>query len=173
MGALVVDADAVAKKQWDDPDVRCRAAVRWGADFFIGDKKDIYTKIAARIFGNEAEYKFATELIHEATFKEIKRIIAQSSGWVALEIPLLFESGHYQWLDYIVYASATYEKRVERNRSRGWDEKEMTRRENWFMPREEKISRSDFVLENDGTIEEWEGKGRLLGQFFLEQIKNR
>lgn len=171
MGAIVVDADEVAKEQWDAPGVRRLAAERWGADFFTGDKKDVYPKIAARIFSDETEYKFATKLIHEATFKEIKRIVARSAGWVVLEVPLLFESGRYQWLDYIVYASAAFEKRVERRRSQGWDEKEMKRRESWFMPREEKLSLSDFVLENNGTVEEWEEKGRQLGQFFLEQMR--
>lgn len=177
MGATIVDADAVAKRQWDAPEVRRAAEERWGAGFFDCDKincdkKEMYANIAAKIFNDAEEYKFATEIIHKAMQKEILRIVAESCGWLVLEIPLLFESGHYQWLDYVVYATAPREKRIERNAARGWDEEEIARREIWFMPREEKLSRSDFVLENNGTAEEWESKGRKLGRFFLEKMSS-
>lgn len=170
MGALIVDADEVAKRQWDVPEVRCMAEERWGAGFFVHDKREMYSKIAAKIFSDAEEYKFAAKIIHEAVYEEILRVVAANDGWLVLEIPLLFESGHYDWLDYVVYVASARGKRVERNACRGWDEREMARREAWFMSRDEKISRSDFVLENDGTIEEWETKGRALGRLFLNRM---
>lgn len=170
MGALTVDADELAKRQWDAPEVRRAAEERWGAGFFAGDKREIYSKIAAKIFNDAEEYKFASKIIHKAVYEEILRVAGTNEGWLVLEIPLLFESGHYDWLDYIVYAAAPREKRIERNACRGWDENEMARREAWFMSRDEKISRSDFVLENDGTLEEWETKGRELGRLFLDRM---
>lgn len=165
-----MDADELAKRQWDAPEVRRAAEARWGEGFFVGDKREMYSKIAAKIFNDAEEYKFASKIIHKAVYEEIRRVAASHDGWLVLEIPLLFESGHYDWLDYIVYAAAPREKRVERNACRGWDEKEMARREAWFMPRDEKISRSDFVLENSGTMEEWEAKGRELGRLFLDRM---
>ena len=172
MGAKVIDADEIAKRQWSDLKVRRKVESRWGSAFFKGDLKNVYAKIAAKIFSDAAEYKFATKIIHEATFKEIQNILAESCRWVVLEIPLFFESGHYDWLDYVVYAAAPREKRIEWNSVRGWDESEMSRRENWFMPRDEKISRSSFVLENNGTMEEWKEKGRALGRFFLKKLED-
>lgn len=171
MGAWVIDADEVAKRQWNDSDIRAEASSRWGAGFFDGEPKEVYAKIAARIFSDETEYKFATKLIHGETFKEIKNMMASSHGWVVIEIPLLFESGHYDWLDYIVYAAAPREKRIAMNHARGWDEEEIARRERWFMPRDEKMRLADAVLENNGTVGEWEEKGKKLGGFFLEKMK--
>lgn len=168
MGALTVDADEVAKRQWDEPEVRRAAEERWGAGFFAGDKREMYARIAAKIFNDAEEYKFAAKIIHKAVYKELLRVVAANDGWLVLEIPLLFESGHYEWLDCVVYAAAPREKRVARNARRGWDENEMARREAWFMSRDEKMSRSDFVLENNGTVEEWEAKGRELGRLFLD-----
>lgn len=171
MGALVLDADKIAKEQWQSPEVRREASSRWGTDFFSGGQKDIYAKIAGKIFSDEDEYEFATKLIHAATRSEIKHTLASARGWVVLEIPLLFESGGYDWLDWVVYAAAPLARRVARNASRGWDEAEVARRERWFMPREEKMRRASFVLENDGTFAEWEKKGRELGEFFLKQLE--
>lgn len=172
MGALIIDADDVAKNQWEDPYVRRLASLRWGEDFFTGEKRYVYMKISAIIFSNEKEYKFATQLIHEATFKDIERILDETdAGWVVLEIPLLYESGHYEWLDYVVYASAPLEKRIQRNRARGWDAKELERRERWLLPREIKIAHADFIIENNGTLDEWEEKARGLGDIFLKIAK--
>lgn len=173
MGAQVIDSDEVAKDQWDDPYVRRMAELRWGADFFMGDKQYIYAKIAAEIFGNEETYAFATKLIHEATFKVIQRLLAENKKeWAVVETPLLYESGHYDWLDFVVYATAPLEKRIQRNAARGWDERELARRERWLLPREIKIARADFVIENNGTLSEWEEKGMGLGRIFLEMVKN-
>lgn len=171
MGAQVVDADELAKRQWDDPAVRLEAERRWGKDFLSGGKKDVHARIAAKIFNDEAEYLFATKVIHEATRKKIAAILEAGSGWIVLEIPLLFESGLYDSLDYIVYATAARGKRLLQNSSRGWDDGELARRERWFMPREEKIRRADFVLENDGTVDQWREKGRELGRFFLKSCR--
>lgn len=173
MGALTVDADEAAKRQWDAPEVRRAAERRWGDGFFSCDKREMYSKIAAKIFNDAEEYKFAAKIIHKAVYEELLSVAAANDGWLVLEIPLLFESGHYDWLDYIVYAAAARKKRIERNAGRGWDENEMARREAWFMSRDEKISRSDFVLENDGTMEEWEAKGRELGRLFLNKMASR
>lgn len=173
MGALIVNADEIAKRQWDVPEVRRAAEKRWGTGFFVSDKKEMHSKIAAKIFNDALEYKFATKIIHAAVQKEIRRMAAENEGWMVLEIPLLFESGHYQWLDYTVYVTAPLEKRIRRNAARGWDESEIARRESWFMPREAKLTRADFVLENDGTLDEWKKKGRELGQFFLTKMSSQ
>lgn len=170
MGALIANADEIAKKQWDVPEVRRAAEERWGVGFLDCDKKEMHSKIAAKIFADAEEYKFATKIIHAAVQRELKLMVTENKGWLVLEIPLLFEGGNYQWLDYVVYAAAPREKRIERNAARGWDESEIARRESWFLPREEKLARADFVLENNGTLEEWKQKGRELGQFFLSKM---
>jgi dephospho-CoA kinase len=46
---------------------------------------------------------------------------------------------------------APREKRLERvHRQRGWDEQEFARREESQMPLDEKRSRADYVIANDG-----------------------
>ena len=172
MGAAVIDADRVARDMWQLPDVQKRASERWGSDFFEDDQKSVFAKIAEKIFSDEREYEFVSDLLHPATIAAIEEIVKNADGWVVVEIPLLFECGRPKWLDFVVFASASAKKRVERNASRGWDAAEIKRRESRLMPRDEKIKRSDWVLENSGTKEEWEAKARELGNIFLEKERS-
>ena len=172
MGATIIDADRVARDMWIFPDVQKKAAERWGSDFFEGDQKSVFAKIAAKIFSEEEEYEFVSDLLHPATIAAIEEIVRNADGWVVVEIPLLFECGRPKWMDFVVFASASPEKRVERNASRGWDAAEIKRRESRLMPRDIKIRKSDWVMENSGSKEEWETKARELGKIFLEKERS-
>ena len=172
MGATIIDADRVARDMWIFPDVQKKAAERWGSDFFEGDQKSVFAKIAAKIFSEEEEYEFVSDLLHPATIAAIEDIVRNAEGWVVVEIPLLFECGRPEWMDFVVFVSASAEKRVERNALRGWDAVEIKRRESRLMPRDEKIRKSDWVMENSGSKEEWEAKARELGKIFLDKERS-
>ena len=172
MGATVIDADRVARDMWKDPDVQRKAAERWGSDLFDGDQKSVNAKIAAKIFSEEEEYEFVSDLLHPATISAIEKFVQGAEGWIVVEIPLLFECGRPEWMDLVVFVSASPEKRAERNASRGWDAGEIKRRERRLMPRDEKMAMSDWVLENIGSKEEWEIKARELGNIFLERERS-
>ena len=103
------------------PEVRAEAEKRWGAGFFDEpDHKTLWAKIAAKIFDDAEEYKFASALIHRRTGEELKKLAREAEGWTIVEIPLLYEGGHDSWLDYVVYAAAPFDKRVARNAKRNW-----------------------------------------------------
>lgn len=169
MGADVFDADAIAKKMWFLPEVRQKAEARWGAGFLDGSSKEALGRIAEKIFTDDEEYEFAAALIHGPVMAEMKRMIdCSGSAWVVAEVPLLYEYGVPRWIDGVVYASAPFEKRVERNKNRGWDSGEILRRERRLLPRAKKMRLADWVLENSGTEDEWRAKARALGQFFIK-----
>ncbi len=169
MGATVFNADTIAREMWKLPEIQKKAEERWGAGFFDGEWKTVLAKIASKIFSDDDEYIFASELLHCPTMEELKRLVNKSSGWVVIEIPLLYECGLPDWIDGVVYAAASLEKRMERNKVRGWDETEIRRRDRKLLPRAEKLCRADWVIENTGTLEEWEKKARELGRIFIER----
>jgi len=173
MGAEIIDADTIARDMWKLPEVQKKAEKKWGKGFFNAEWKEVCAKIAAKIFSNEDDYDFASQLLHAATAKEIKKRLRSETGLVITEVPLLFENGGYKWCDGVVYAAATLKKRAERNKSRGWNRKEVKRREAKLMPRKEKIARADWVLKNNGTIEEWESKARELGNVFIGLLRQK
>ncbi len=172
MGAKILDADSVARDMWRCGDVQRQAEARWGAGFFKGEWKNVLSKIADKIFSSEEEYKFASSLLHSATMNELKTLAESSaSDLTIVEIPLLYECGVPGWIDGVIYAAAPLEKRVERNASRNWNKSEILRREAKLMPREEKIRRADWFLENTGTADEWEAKARELCGILLIKSK--
>lgn len=161
-GAHVIDADSVARALWDDPEIRREAEGRWGKDFFDAPRKEMYARIAAKIFGDDAEYDFASKLLHKKTMENILSQARSAGGVVVAEIPLLYEGGYEKLVDFVVYAACGFEKRVERNAKRSWSADEIERREAHLLPREEKIARADCLLVNDGSEEEWREKARSL-----------
>lgn len=166
MGACVVCADEIAKAQWSRPEIMRAIVARWG-DGVLRDGRPDFAAIASHAFANEEEHRFTNELIHPPTRAEITRLVRSARGWTVAEIPLLFEAGVHDWVDCIIYATAPLAARAVRNAARGWDEAEITRREKHLLDSGEKIKKSDIVMTNDGTLEEWLAHARELGDVML------
>lgn len=169
-GATVISADAIAKKQWDRPEVIGAAIRRWGDCIVSGGLPD-YAKIAGFAFSDRDEFEFTNSLIHPFTIDAVDRELSALSGWVVVEIPLLFESGVRHKFDYVVYATADRALRIKRNAVRGWDDAEITRRENFLMNPDEKMKMSDLVLCNDGDIDRWVKTAHECGIRFLRMAE--
>ncbi|GHV55869.1 dephospho-CoA kinase [Synergistales bacterium] len=170
VGANVISADDIAKSQWAKPDILARAAARWGSRVLRDGRADfaVVAGIAFSDGADDSELRFMNSLIHPGTRADIKRAVSSMRGLVVIEIPLLFESGGYEWIDYIIYASASANLRASRNAVRGWDANELSRRERFMMSSDEKISLSDIVLTNDGDMALWEEGARVLGGKLME-----
>ena len=82
---------------------------------------------------------------------------------VVAEIPLLFEAGLQKDFDLVVLVSAEREERLRRLvQIRNWTEEESARIMEAQMPDEEKMSRADFVLDNDGSLQDLEVRAMAL-----------
>jgi dephospho-CoA kinase len=76
----------------------------------------------------------------------------QNAPYVLKEAALLFESGSWKNLDAIVCVTAPEELRIQRVMQRnGFTCEQVKARIQNQMPEEEKVSRSQFVIENDGN----------------------
>jgi len=76
----------------------------------------------------------------------------QNAPYVLKEAALLFESGSWKNLDAIVCVTAPEELRIQRVMQRnGFTREQVRARIQNQMPEEEKVSRSQFVIENDGN----------------------
>lgn len=168
LGANVIDADEIAKEQWRRQDVLKSAAARWGAGIVKEDGSADFAAIAGIAFADEAEYAYMNHLIHPGTRAEMGRRVANLRGWIVAEIPLLFEAGRHEWIDYVVYVTAPHERRVRRNTIRGWDEGEIGRRERFLKDSADKQTMSDLVLSNEGDMGSWTQTAERCGCLFLE-----
>lgn len=163
MGAHVISADDIAKAQWSEPDVRSAATRRWGSSIYDADGRPIFAQIARRAFIDDEEREFMNSLIHPRTRSAIESAVARADGWPVVEIPLYFETGGRDWAVCVVYAAAPFALRAERSARRGLDASEIARRERGMLPSEDKMRRSDIVMVNDASLEEWEARAKEVG----------
>jgi dephospho-CoA kinase len=154
LGGVLIDADRVVADLWRTPEVVEAAAGRWGGDILDGAGRVVHRAVADRIFAESgrAEYDWLSLFLRPRIREELDRRVGRlgAGEWGVVEIPLLFEAGVAPWVTVRVFVTAPRAIRLARCRARGWDEAEMTRRESFFMPSEERMALSDHVVRNGG-----------------------
>ncbi|MCB1141882.1 MAG: dephospho-CoA kinase [Leptospiraceae bacterium] len=110
--------------------------------------------ISSVVFQNKEKLQALTEIIHPRVRQKALDIIQMSPGeaFIAWEVPLLFESGTYKfctgtlcvWID----TELAKERVIQRD---GITEEEFRNRIKNQMDIKEKMKRSEFLIENNGT----------------------
>lgn len=151
-GAHVIDADGITHEIWKRPEVLHKAIVKWGEDILLPDGRIDAPGIASRVFTDEDDYKWLCSLLHPLVRSEMEKRVSDLEGLVVAEIPLLFENGVPSWIDLTCYVRTSMERRLSRNRTRGWDQEEIRRREKFLLPREEKMGKADLIIDNESDL---------------------
>ncbi len=161
-GARIVDADVLARDAVTKGSPALDAIVaRWGKG--VLDREGNLDRSALRhiVFENQSDLDALNEIVHP----EVKRLrdrdiaSARASGEqvVVCVIPLLFERHLADDFDSIVLVDAPRSVRLDRIvRDRGIDETEAMNMIASQMPADLKRARADYVIENNGTLEELE-----------------
>lgn len=157
-GAMVIDSDKEAKDALDRPEVRGELIRWWGDRVLDATGRIDRKKVGEIVFSDPAQRERLERLVHplvRATRNEmIARTDARTTPAVIVDAPLLFEAGLDKECDAVVFVDAPREQRLRRvQETRGWDEAELERREKAQLPLEEKRSRADVVVANDGSLE--------------------
>jgi dephospho-CoA kinase len=108
-------------------------------------------EVAQRVFDNPAERKRLEALVHPLVFAARDRLMKEAVSAVAFvwDTPLLFETGLDRSCDSIVFVDAPEELRQDRlRRLRGWEARELLRREKAQLPLDKKRSLAHYVVEN-------------------------
>ena len=154
-GAALLDADGIVRGLWDGGELPEKARARWGESVFGADGKIDKKAVAARVFADDEEYRWLCRVTHPVVLARMGAALPED-GVVVAEIPMLFEAGRPDWVDKVLFMAAAPRLRAERNRFRGLDEAELARRERFFMDRERRMALSDWVICNDGSMENLE-----------------
>ena len=128
----------------------------FGADFLNAKGQLDRAKMAAHIFGNDAEREKLETIIHP---RVRERWLAQMETWRAddvplgvVVIPLLFEVGAEAEFDFIICVACTGNTQRERLRARGWDDAQIAARIAAQMDVAQKIERADQVMWTEGDV---------------------
>jgi len=168
LGAAVVDADALARRATDDPEVLAAVARELGQDLVVegpdGRRLDRQAT-AARVFGDPDALAKLNAIVHPWVRRRAAEEMAalERSGApppvIVHDVPLLFEAGLQGDYDAVVVVDAPAELRARRLAERsGLSADEVARRESAQLPAHEKVARADHVVVNAGDLSELEAQ---------------
>ena len=120
-------------------------------------------KLGAIVFNDKAARERLNAIMHppivERSRSEANRLVTQDANCVVLiDAPLLIEANSQDTVDVIVVVRASTQIQLQRLLDRSLSPAEAQARIDSQMPLSEKVKYADFVVENDGTLEELQRK---------------
>jgi len=158
LGALVIDADAVAHEVYRPGTDGWREVVEAFGSEIAGPSGEIDRgKLAGIVFGDAAQLERLNRIVHPRTRDLVAERLgrAEESGEAAVvvEAPLLFEAGWEEMFDEVWVVSAPEETAVARVvEARGTDAESVRSRMRAQMSNEDRLSRSDAAIDNSGSL---------------------
>ena len=172
-GAEVADADEVAHELLA-PGGECVAAVAaaFGPQVRTADGGIDRQKLAGPVFADPRARARLEALVHPAVIRRLEAWAAEirAGGRLGVAvIPLLFEVGLERNWDAVVSVVAGESTVLARLAQRGLSEAEARARIASQWPVAEKAARSDYVIENNGSLAELEEKCQALWKNLVEK----
>ncbi len=157
-GAVLIDADAIVREvQSPGSPVLARMAQALDADILLPDGALDRAKVAGIVFSDPDKLAALNAVVHPAVIDEMTRrrtLHNDSDATLLLDIPLLVESG-YENLGGIIVVDVDPEIAVARLVAhRGFSEDDARLRISRQASRAERLARADFVVENEGDLDE-------------------
>lgn len=156
-GYVVLDADAYSKKTTAKNGPAIPAIIEaFGADIVDEAGELDRKKLGSIIFNDADKRRELNEIVHplirEMMNADEEKYIQK--GHVFLDIPLLFENGLNERCDLVVTVFVDRDTQIKRLTARNdLTVEEAEARINSQMPLTEKVQKSDFRLDNNGTVE--------------------
>lgn len=158
-GATVIDADELVRiVQAPGSPVLEAIAARFGRDLILDSGELDRAALRRRVMGDREALDALNAIVHPAVGRERGREIeaarARGDAVVVSDIPLLFEALDPAEFDLIVLVDAPDETRMARLiETRGMSREDARRAILSQAPAGPKRNRSDFVIDNDGTLD--------------------
>lgn len=151
-----VDADALARRVVEEPDVREAILARFGSGVFSADGLLDRAALARAIFADARARADLEGITHPAIRARILAALAaarEAGVDVVLDAPLLLEGGLIEHCQASVFIASGAGTREARARARGWEDGELARREAAQASLAEKRARARWVIDNDGPLD--------------------
>lgn len=155
-GALVIDADALARQATEDPQVLAAIGAQLGAHLIVDGRLD-RRAAAAAVFDDPAARAVLNGIVHPWVARRRLQLQEQAAAsqapppLIVNDVPLLFEVGLDRAVDVTLLVTAPLQVRLARVAARsGLAEAEVRARDASQMPQDEKARRADYVIDNGG-----------------------
>jgi len=172
LGALTYDADKIVEALFQDEEVLQKIRNLFGDGIFQANGRLDKQKVASIIFSDNASRRSLEDILHPLVFEKINRLLEYSDTEdkiVVVETPLLFERGYKNRFQCIITVKTELERALHRLEEKGVKREEALERMRSQLPIEEKIRKSDFTVNNDGTTTETEQQVRNIYEKLLQE----
>lgn len=159
-GATIIDADILAREAVQvGSDGLTKIVERWGEGILRADGSLDRGALRRIVFENPEALSHLNSIVHPAVEalreRELEEARQAGAQIVVYAVPLLFEVRLEESFDRVILIDAPQAAQLERLTTiRNLSEPEARNMIAAQMPSHKKVARSDYVLENDGTLNE-------------------
>ena len=183
-GAYIIDADQIARELVQPHKPAWNELVRaFGKKILQEDGSIHRRKLADKVFTDPEQRKVLNQILHPRIKEEMDRRTKEigqkdPEAIVVIDAPLLVELGVYRKVDQLIVITSTQMQQMERLKERdGRSPEEALRLFSSQMPVEEKVKLADFVIRNEGSLEETKKRAKEvfkeLKKVMLQKNKGR
>ena len=160
-GAYIIDADQIARELVQPHKPAWNELIRaFGQEILREDGSIHRKKLAEKVFANPEQRKLLNQILHPRIREEMGRRAKEigqkdPEAIVMIDAPLIVELGDHREMDKLIVVTSTQTQQIERLKDRdGTSPEEALRIVSSQMPLEEKLKFADFVIRNEGSLEE-------------------
>jgi dephospho-CoA kinase len=156
LGAYTCSSDAIVATLLTEKDVLEKIRRVIGHDVFFKNGSLNKKKVAGLIFRDETLRRSLEDILHPLVFERVKDFLksVDKSSVVIIEVPLLFERGYRKKFDKAITVFTDEETALKRLEKAGIKRTDALLRLQSQLPIREKMKRSDFIINNSGSIRE-------------------
>lgn len=166
LGAKIIDADELAREIVEPGQEAWREIIAaFGREIIRQDQSIDREKLRKKVFEDEQARKRLESITHPRirtlAQQKIQQLAREGAEIIVYVVPLLFENRLHLWLRPVILVACDSAIQKERLQKRDkLNEGEIRRHLEAQMGLEEKKKLADFIVENDGSLEELEKKVR-------------
>ena len=171
-GAVVIRSDELARQVIEPQTPGFQQVIdRFGKDFVNSEGYIDRAKLAQIVFQDDAALKDLENIIHPLVRSKTNQIIDQhtSETIIVNEIPLLLEKKMESLFDFLVIVISSEKNRLERLAQRGLTAEQATARMAKQVSDEERKAAADFLIVNDGNLDQLEADVEKIWQTLQER----
>ena len=160
LGSAVIDSDRLVHQQLRDPTVIATLRGWWGESVCPPGAGVDRQAVAEIVFDDPEQLARLEGLLYPRLARRREKLLASYDAdpnvrAIVLDAPKLYEAGLDELCDAVIFVDADRATRLQRlAASRGWTDRELTRRENLLEPLDRKRAVADYIVVNQPSIAE-------------------
>ncbi len=158
LGCVVADSDVLGREALRDPDLRDKIVSWWGTGVLDESGEIDRAAVARIVFARPRQRRRLESLVHPWIRSRRRALFEQAppdTRALVIDAPLLFEADLDRECTAVIFVETDRPQRLARLAdSRGWHETELARREESQISLDDKRARSDYVVINNGDLDE-------------------